>query len=198
VDGSGSQQLRLAEILDRLAAPDPTPGAGPALAWMCALAAALVEMANGVTLRSEAADAGQVSARDRDRAVELRGLALALADADAAAYAAVIAARRDGDRDSPERVQRIRRALSEATDPLVAIVELAGELAALGASAAARARGGVRGEALAAARIGAAVARAGVGLVELNLAGAPEDPRFAGVRAAAARAEDECARMASS
>jgi hypothetical protein len=39
--------LSLTEIVDAVASRDPTPGAGPSLAWTCALAAGLVEMVSG-------------------------------------------------------------------------------------------------------------------------------------------------------
>ena len=45
--------LSLTEIVDAVASRDPTPGAGPSLAWTCALAAALVEMVSAVMLGKE-------------------------------------------------------------------------------------------------------------------------------------------------
>ncbi len=87
---------------------------------------------------------------------------------------------------------RLRQALKDAADPIVAIIDAAAELAMLGAEAAAQARGGVRGEAITAVMLAAAVAQAGVPLVELNLAGAPGDPRLDRVRSAALRAQAAC------
>ncbi|MGH2866602.1 MAG: cyclodeaminase/cyclohydrolase family protein [Solirubrobacteraceae bacterium] len=55
----GFAELAFAEIVERVAAVDPTPGAGPSLAWTCALAAALVEMVSAVSLGQQPADPGQ-------------------------------------------------------------------------------------------------------------------------------------------
>jgi formiminotetrahydrofolate cyclodeaminase len=178
----------LAGLVERVASADPAPGAGPSAAWTCALAAALVEMVCAVSLRKEADDPEE-TARRRDRAAALRARALELADEDVAAYTDVLAVIRR--REQPGYATRLCDALSEAADPPLAIVEIAAEVTALAADAAAEARGGVRGEALTAAVLAEAVVRAGLPLVDLNLGGAPDDPRRARVRelAGAARAD---------
>ena len=174
--------LSLTEIVDAVASRDPTPGAGPSLAWTCALAAGLVEMVSVVMLGKEPECPRAIEAR-RDRARTLRDSALALADLDAAAYRHVLAVQRR--RDEPGHPQRLRQALADAADPLVRIVETAREVSELAVAAVADARGGVRGEAVTALVLAASVARGGVPLVELNLASAPEDPRRTLVRDAA-------------
>lgn len=178
-------ELPLAEVVNRVASIEPTPGAGPSLAWTCALAAALVEMVSLVSLRKQPNQPGVIEQR-RDRAASLKQIALSLADRDAAAYGEVLAAQRR--RKSPGHAQGVRNALHAAAEPLVEIVEIAGELTRLGADAVTEARGGVRGEALTAAVLSAAVVQAGGSLVELNLAGAPNDPRIARVRDVARQA----------
>lgn len=179
---SDFSDLPLTEILDAVASKDPTPGAGPTLAWTCSFAAGLVEMVSAVMLRKEPDSPEAVEAR-RDRAHALRATALSLADLDAAAYRDVLAVQRR--RDEPGHPQRLRQALADAADPLVRIVQTAREVSELAAGAVADARGGVRGEALTALVLAASVARGGVPLVELNLAGDPQDPRRALVRQAA-------------
>jgi methenyltetrahydrofolate cyclohydrolase len=179
--------LPLQQIVDSVAARDPTPGAGPSLAWTCALAAALVEMTSAVTLGKEPESPEAVEAR-RDRAHALRATALELADLDAVAYREVLAVQRR--RDEPGHPQRLRQALADAADPLVRIIETAREVAELATGAVADARGGVRGEAITAVVLAQSVARGGVPLVELNLASDPQDPRREQVRAAAAAATD--------
>jgi methenyltetrahydrofolate cyclohydrolase len=179
--------LPLNEIVESVAAREPTPGAGPSLAWTCAIAAALVEMVSAVTLRQEPESPDAVEAR-RDRAHLLRTTALALADRDAAAYREVLAVQRR--RHEPGHPQRLRQALADAADPLVQIVEAAREVAELASGAVAEARGGVRGEAITALVLAESVARGGVPLVKLNLASDPQDPRHAQVREAAAAATD--------
>jgi formiminotetrahydrofolate cyclodeaminase len=181
----------LAELVASVAARDPTPGAGPSLAWTCALAAALVEMVSAVSLRQDPSSPDGIEAR-RERAHALRLTALSLADLDAAAYGEVLAVQRR--REEPGHAQRLRRALADAAEPLVRITETAREVAELAAGAVADARGGVRGEAMTALMLAEGVARAGVPLVELNLAGDARDPRCGVVREAAAAAGDVLAR----
>ncbi len=175
--------LPLHEIVESLAARDPTPGAGPTLAWTCAFAAALVEMVSAVTLRKEPDSPTAIEGR-RDRAHALRTTALGLADVDAAAYRDVLAVQRG--RGEPGHSQRLRQALADAADPLVRIIDTAREVAELATGAVADARGGVRGEAITALVLAESVVRGGVPLVELNLASDPQDPRRARVRGAAA------------
>jgi methenyltetrahydrofolate cyclohydrolase len=181
----------LSELVASVAARDPTPGAGPSLAWTCALAAALVEMVSAVSLGQDPESPGAIEAR-LARAHALRVGALSLADLDAAAYGEVLAVQRG--REEPDRAQRLRRALAAAADPLVHIIETAREVAELAAGAVADARGSVRGEAMTALVLAESVARAGVPLVELNLAGDAQDPRRERVHEAATRAGDVLAR----
>jgi formiminotetrahydrofolate cyclodeaminase len=178
----------LAALLERVAAREATPGAGPTAAWTCAFAAALVEMVSAVSLRKQPEDSSAAEAR-RDRAAKLRACALALAERDIAAYRDVLAVGRR--RQEAGHRERLRDALLAAADPPTAIVELAAEVTRLAVEAAAEARGGVRGEAITAAVLGEAVACAAVSIVELNLAGAPGDSRLTRVRelARAARAD---------
>ena len=183
--------LTFTQLTQSIASSQPTPGAGPSLACACAIAAALVEMVTAVALNKEPTDPGAVQAR-HDHAAALRLQALSLADVDMAAYENVLAVARR--RDEPGHAQRLREALLEAADPIVAIVETAAELATLAADAAAQARGGVRGEAVTAVTLAAAVAQAGAPLVELNLGGARDDPRLDQVRRAAQRAREACDR----
>jgi methenyltetrahydrofolate cyclohydrolase len=177
--------LTLSEIVDSVASRQPTPGAGPTLAWTCALAAALVEMVSAVMLKKEPDDPAGIAAR-REHAGVLRAIALSLADLDAEAYRAVLAVQRR--RDEPGHAQRLRQVLADAADPLVRIAETAREVSELATAAVGDARGGVRGEAITALVLAESVSRGAVPLVELNLAGAPDDPRRALAREAAAAA----------
>ena len=174
-----SPGIPLPALLDGLASVAPAPGAGAAAAWTGAIAAALVEMVSAIEWRRE--DASPRAAARRDRAAQLRPLALALADEDVAAYGAVIAARGDQ--------ARFREALAAAADPPLRIARYSAELWELAVAAAANARGGVRGEALAAVALAGAAVAAAVGLVELNLGGAPADPRLSEARELRARVQ---------
>jgi hypothetical protein len=91
-------------------------------------------------------------------------------------------------RDEPGHAQRLRQVLADAADPLVRIAETAREVSELATAAVGDARGGVRGEAITALVLAESVSRGAVPLVELNLAGAPDDPRRALVRETAAAA----------
>lgn len=174
----------LGGVLDAFASSEPTPGAGPAAALTCSVASALVEMVSAIEQRGEAADSHGAGARAAS-AHALRAEALALADTDMEAYRAVLAVRRT--REEPGYAERLRDALSAAADPPLAIAEAAAEVARLAREAAGHARGGVRGEAVAAAALADAAATVCVAIVELNLGGAPEDPRLARVRELAPR-----------
>ena len=177
-------------LLRGVAAPDPTPGAGPTLAVTAAFAASLVEMVSAVTLRG--ADDGDALRARAARAAELRERALELAEEDAVAYRGVMAVLRR--RGEPGHGQRLREALSAAADPPLRIVELAAEVARMAADAAQAARGGVRGEAITAAILAESVVRAGGPILALNLAGSPDDPRRARAAELARAAEADVRR----
>lgn len=53
------------ELMTAVAADDPVPGAGPSLAWTCAVAAALVEMVSAVSLRKQPEHPGDGGSADR-------------------------------------------------------------------------------------------------------------------------------------
>ena len=153
-----------------MASSDPVPGAGPAAAWTCALAAALVEMVCAVMARREG-DQDAARAGHGERAAAIRAAALELAGRDMDAYREVLAARSSADAGLR------RAALAAAADPPLEIAAAAAELTALAAEAFAAARGGVRGEAATAAVLAEAATRAAAAIVSFNLAGDPGDPR---------------------
>ncbi len=162
-------------VITRCIEPHPAPGAGPSLAWTCALAAALVEMVSADRARARIpAEPAAVAAR-RDRAAALRGRALELADSDVAAYTDVIAVL--ARRGSPAMAAGCATALSRAADPPLAIAGIAAELAALAAERGRRRPRRRAGEAVTAAVLAEAVARGCAPIVELNLGGARDDPR---------------------
>jgi len=102
----------------------------------------------------------QAAAR-RDRAGGLRPLLLALADED-------VRSLRRGARGTG-RPGALREALAAAADPPLCIARYGAEVWELAVAAAANARGGVRGEAVAAVALAGAAVAAAVPLVELNL-----------------------------
>lgn len=133
------------EVLERLAARTPAPASGSAAALSAALAAALVELA------AEFSDDGEGLARAR----ELRKGLVGLADEDAQAYSDFMRTRSDQDR-------------SRTIDVPLAVAEAAAETAALAEGLAEHGRKSIAGDALVAAELAHAAARAALALVELN------------------------------
>jgi formiminotetrahydrofolate cyclodeaminase len=153
----------LASFLEAVAARTSAPGGGTVAAVATAIAAALVEMAAQFSSKHwDDADAAAVRAR------ELRERAAPLAQADAEAYEAVIAARGEPGYDE---------ALSRAADVPLAIVEAAADVAELAAELAAQGNPNLRGDAVTAALLAEASARAAANLVEINLAERDRDRR---------------------
>jgi formiminotetrahydrofolate cyclodeaminase len=162
----------LATLLAQIAAATPAPGGGSTAAVACALAAALVEMSAGPP---------------HERAATLRARALELAEEDLSSYARVLDAERLPAED-PTRLERVRAALSAASDTPLAIAAVGCEVAELGAEVARGARVHVEGDAAAAALLAEAATRAAARLVELNLAAMPDDVRLRTAGEYAARA----------
>jgi formiminotetrahydrofolate cyclodeaminase len=169
--------VTLASFVTELADRTPAPGGGAAAGAGCALGGALAEMA--------ARFAGLEGAAAR--AAELRQEALALSEADRAAYAPVLTALRRP-ADDPGRASALAAAQSAAADVPLAIAEAAAAVAVLARDVAAAGKPALRGDALAGADLAAGAARAAARLVEINLGGAPDDPRVRRAREAAARA----------
>ncbi len=114
-------EQRLADLLDAVAAPTPAPGGGSSAAIVCALAAALVEMAAGI---------GDPGGAGASRARALRARALELAELELSSYAPVLAARRLP-ADDPARRARIAAALEAASAVPREIAAVAGEVVVL-------------------------------------------------------------------
>ena len=181
---TGYLDMRVGEFLDELAAAQPDPGGGSAAALAVALAAALCAMTAELSAR-RLAHAPQLAA-------DARGLlrrAAPLAQADADAYGGVLAAQRAPDEPAGgSRQQRISAALAQASAVPLEVAEIGDRVAALATEIAAGGNPSVRGDALTAARLAAAAAQAAAALVQINLAGAPDDTRPASATHLAARA----------
>jgi methenyltetrahydrofolate cyclohydrolase len=162
----------LAALLADIAAATPAPGGGSTAAVACALAAALVEMSAGPP---------------HERAAALRARALELADDDLTSYARVLDAERLP-ADDATRPERVSAALSAASDTPLAIAAVGCEVAELAAEVARGARLHVEGDAAVAALLAEAATRGAARLVELNLAGVPDDIRVRTAGEYAARA----------
>jgi formiminotetrahydrofolate cyclodeaminase len=151
-------QERLGAFLDDVAAETPAPGAGAVAAVSVALGACLVEMAARFSEGSEATLAA---------AEVLRLKVAALAQADGEAYAAFLAARRNGNDDAAARLRTVEVPME--------VAECASGVTALAVRLAEHGNPNLRGEAMAAAQVASAGAAIAYKLVELNLGPTPDE-----------------------
>ena len=163
--------------LSALAARTAAPGGGAGAAWGCALGAALAAMAARYAGRDD----------DAARADAIGERALALAEADADSWTPVLEAQRRP-ADDPGREAALAAALGAAAEVPLAVAEAAAEVAALARALAAAGKPALRGDALSGADLAAGACRAAARLVEIDLEGAPGDPRLSRARAAVAAA----------
>ncbi|HEV7132765.1 MAG TPA: cyclodeaminase/cyclohydrolase family protein [Gaiellaceae bacterium] len=185
-----SLDLTVAQLLDELAGPVP-PGGGSAAAVTVAMAAAVVAMAARASLESWDAAAGAAA-----QAETLRARAAPLAQHTAEGYEAALAVRDGVAALVPEkRDWEIGRVFSAAAEPPLEIARVAADVAELAAEVATRGEPRVRADAIAAATLAAAAARAAVTLVSANLTAVDGDPRVAEVERLARIAGDAAARL---
>jgi formiminotetrahydrofolate cyclodeaminase len=191
--GTGTlNDLPLSEVLDRLAEKTPGPGAGSTAALVCSLAAALLEM-------TAAFDTTPMGAACGVRAGALRGRSLELADRELHSYEPVLEALRLPSSD-PDREARLASAMAAASTAPLAIASVAAQLAGIAAETVDGVSDHLVGEAVVASELAEGACRAAGRLVEINLAGAPGDPRLievAGLVKAAAEARAETLAKAS-
>jgi methenyltetrahydrofolate cyclohydrolase len=171
--------MAVGRFLDALSATTPDPGGGAVAALSVTLAAGLCAMTAGLSGRHLAA-----AERLAEQARLLRDRAAPLAQADAEAYRAVLAAMRARD--------GVGDALSQACAVPMQVAEIGTQVAGLAVAVAAEGNPAVRGDAITAALLAAAGARAAATLVRINVAGADDDGR----PARAERLAAEAARLA--
>ena len=191
--GTGTlSDLPLSQLLDRLAEKTPAPGAGSTSALVCSLAAALLEMTAGFDTTPMGSACGV-------RAGALRERALELADRELHSYEPVLKALRLPASD-PDRQARLTSATAAASTTPLAIASVAAQLAGIAAETVDGVPDQLVGEAVVASELAEGACRAAARLVEINLAGAPGDPRLtevAGLVRAAAEARAETLAKAS-
>jgi methenyltetrahydrofolate cyclohydrolase len=169
--------MAVGRFLDELSAAAPDPGGGAVAALAVTLGAGLCVMTARLSGRHLPA-AEEMTAR----AGRLQDRAAPLAQADAEAYRAVLAAlRTPGQAGAPA-------ALSAACTVPMEVAEIGAEVAAVAAAVAAGGNPNVRGDAITAALLAAAGARAAAALVRINLTGAEGDGRPARAEHVAAEA----------
>ncbi len=185
-DPRGYLDQPVGDFLRTLSAGHAAPGGGSAAALTVALGASLCAMAARLS-------AQQLSGLDIEflvaEAERLRGSAASLVQADAESYRGVVAALRDRpgrDSGTPGHLlapdtehQRLRidAALSEAATIPMEVLGLAAQTARLAARLAADGNPRLRGDAITAALLAEAGARAAAVLVSINLATLPGDDR---------------------
>jgi len=177
--------LTVADWLDELAGPRAAPGGGSALAMTVSHAAAVTAMAARVS-----GDPGLAA-----QAQALRARAAPLAQLDADTYEEALAVR-DAARDLKleQRDWEIGQAFARAAEPPLEIARVAVDVAELAAQLATAGSPVIRADAIAAATIAAAAARACVTMVEVNLTALEGDERVGEVARLAAAAETASAR----
>jgi len=169
--------MTVGRFVDALSAATPDPGGGSAAALAVTLAAGL-----GLMTARLSGPHLPAAAEMADRARLLRDRAAPLAQADSEAYGAVLAALR-----APGRAG-VAEALSAACAVPMEVAEIGAGVAAVAAAVAAGGNPNVRGDAITAALLAAAGARAAAALVRINLAGAEGDGRPARAEQLAAEA----------
>lgn len=159
-------ELRLAELLDALAA-EQVPAGGSAAALAGAMAAEVVAMV--ARAATDWADAPGVAVQARALSARL----VPLASADASAFARVVALRADPSADQRD----LGPALEHAAELPLAIADAAAATAELAALAAGWATGYEKADAIAAAALAEGATRAAAALVHANLTILPGDAR---------------------
>jgi formiminotetrahydrofolate cyclodeaminase len=172
--------LRLRAFVDKLAAEDPAPGGGSAAALAVAMAAALIaKVARASPSWTEAR--GAVAQAER-----LRKRTAPLAQADADAYEEALAALHLPDALEREvRDMAIGQVLARAVEVPLVIAESGADVASLAAVAVERGTLDRRADAVVAALLAEAGARAAAHLVAVNLVVTPDDERVQRARAVA-------------
>lgn len=177
--------LSVAELLDEVSSPEPMPGAGYCAAVALEMAAGLVTMAARIS-RAEWGEARGAAAQ----AMTLRERAAPLAERNVEAYRDAVALLSQA--ESGGRDDELRDALARAAGVPLEIAEIAVDVASLAAVVAERGDQALRADAVSAALLAEAAARAAATLVEVNLGTTSSDERvtragdLAGSAAAAA------------
>ena len=181
--------LPLHEFLDAVASEEPTPGGGSAAALAVTMSAALSAMVAKAS--GDWVQAGSVVAQ----AERLRKRAAPLAQRDAEAYEGALGSTRLPDRVEPGvRDAAVGAAMDRAAELPLQIVEAAADAASLAELVAERGAQERRGDAVAAALLAEAGARAAAVLVAVNLTMKPNDERIVLARELARAASEAATR----
>ena len=164
--------LSVAALLDEVSSPEPMPGAGYCAALALEMAAGLVTMAARVS-RAEWGEARGAAAQ----ATTLRERVAPLAERNVEAYRDAVTLLSAA--ESKGRDDELRDALARAAGVPLEIAEIAVDVASLAAVVAERGDQALRADAVSAALLAEAAARAAATLVEVNLGTTSSDERVA-------------------
>ena len=180
--------LRLRDFLDEIAGEGRTPGGGSVAALVTARAAGLLaKVARGST--DTWPDAAGIAAQ----AESLRARAAPLAQADAEQYeAAVLARGQSGEGQGARQDFALGQAYAKAAEPPLQIARAAGDVAQLALTVAQSGDAALWADAVTAALLAAAAAKAAAELVAVNLTASAGDRRVL----EAAKVAEEAARAA--
>ena len=180
--------LRLREFLDEVGAEGRTPGGGSVAALVTAISAGLlakVARASGATWPEAAGIAAQAEC--------LRDRSAPLVQADADQYEAALRARGQGGEGQGARLDfALGQAYAKAAEPPMEIARAASDVALLALTVAQNGDRALYADAVTAALLAAAAAKAAAELVAVNLTASSDDPRVL----EAAKAAEEAARAA--
>ena len=175
-DGDDYVALSLRDLLERVASPEPMPGAGFVAATAVAMAAALLVMAarsSGDWHEARGASAQAEALRER---------AVSLAKRNVQVYAEALASLKGRGDEPGGGDDAIGRALARAAQVPLLIGAVANDVSALAATVAEHGNPSLRADAAVAASLALAGARAAATLVEVNLTTTAADPRVAEAR----------------
>jgi formiminotetrahydrofolate cyclodeaminase len=187
--------MPLRDFLGALASGTPAPGGGTSAALAVTLGAGLCAMAARLSARQLGGDTVSELTNQAER---ILAASASLLQADAESYGRVISAMRSpAGADPAGRERAVAAALSGAADVPLDIIALGAEAAALAARLADAGNPALRGDAVTAAVLADAGARAAAVLVGINLTAVPHDERHARaglLLAEAARSAGEASR----
>jgi formiminotetrahydrofolate cyclodeaminase len=165
--------LSLREFLDEVAAEGATPGGGSVAALVTAMAAGLLGKVARGSIDTWPEAAGMAA-----QAESLGARAAPLAQADAEQYEAALLARvESGEGQGARRDFALGQAYAKAAEPPLRIAQTAGDVAALALTVAENGNPSLRADAVTAALLAAAAAKAAAELVAVNLTASAEDAR---------------------
>ncbi len=171
--------LTIAQFLDALASPDPTPGGGTAAAIAGAIGVSLLTMVAGLTKtrqQTEAAAAAMASAKSALAGVRAR--LVALADQDTEAFNEVMAAYRlpkATDQDKATRKAAVQRALVAATEAPLETLRAMADAVAQARTVASHGNRSAESDVRVAIELLEAAAASAAANVEINLGGLTDE-----------------------